>query len=313
MHIQGLGNRPCRNLKRQGCAGIQRDRESQGERYLLSGQFVLENLQNQTLLRLAESGILSNSFVLWIRKQEVPIVEVMWSSHAALGWDTWAAEASTMFLPWHSAALVPLFSSKWYFNLERSNAKMEWKLKSSGLGSVHWTQKAISEALLPVLIVFWALSTLLYLCSCPFSTSNVVVSTVPAIFFPNLPFCPKLQRLLSVVLFVPKLSLPLLDLSKFLKGRIHIWLIFSYFLSLRKTVSLFHLCVCFGGLWLCPEQLTWSLEYRRCLLNVARVNDTDEYFTTHLCLKFLKNLGSCWWLVVVLKVEMGDNSERIGT
>ena len=170
MHIQVLGNRPCRNLNRQRCAGIQRDRGKPGRKMSSLWPVCIGEFTESNTIRASRVWNIIQPICFVDEETEVPVVEVMWSSHAALGWDTWAAEASTMLLPWHSAALVPLFSLKWYFNLERSNAKMERKLKSSGLGSVHWTQKAISEALLPVLIVFWALSTLLYLCSCPFST-----------------------------------------------------------------------------------------------------------------------------------------------
>ena len=68
----------------------------------------------------------------------------------------------------------------------------------------------------PVLFICWIFSALFSFAHVLLSTSSMVLSTAQAIFVPNLPFSYKLRGLLSVALFVPKLSLPLLDAIKYI-------------------------------------------------------------------------------------------------
>lgn len=60
------------------------------------------------------------------------------------------------------------------------------------------------------------------------------------------------------------------------------------------------------------EQLTQGQDYSRCLFNGVRRSDAPEYPVSSLCVQFLKSWGYCW-CPVILKVEVGENGDRIRT
>lgn len=118
--------RTCRNVKRQGRPG----KKISSLWPVSVGEFTESNN-----IRAGRVWNIVQPTHFMDEETEMPIVEVMLSSHIALQGDAWTAEDNKMLLSSHSTAWVPVTASyalskvvhEINFNLERSNAKMEEK------------------------------------------------------------------------------------------------------------------------------------------------------------------------------------------